>query len=234
MPGGRPGIRAAALTRGPRPSMRRYTRPPSGTKSAPLSRARPATGRHARHRSRRSVRTFTSLKERAGADVVVAERPVGEQGDLGGEQVGGGALELGHAGQIAVAVDVATEPAGWGECRVRDAVRAGEPDQVGSTWACLLVCGGRQVRRLCEWLAHRSGVPAGNYPGRRDSRARRWECAPRGLVPRLTRADGVARCARTVPGSEAGGCCCSGRSSRRADALCAGAGAAADACPAMS
>ena len=54
-------------------------------------------------------------------------------GDLGGEQVGGGALELGHAGQVAVAVDVATEPARGGECQVRDAVRAGEPDQVGST-----------------------------------------------------------------------------------------------------
>jgi hypothetical protein len=99
--------------------------------------------------------------------LVVAERSVGVQRDFGAEQVGGGALELEHVEQVAVAGDVAAEPAGRGECQVRDAVPGGEPDQLGSVAAHLLFCRGWQVRRLGEWLAHFASVSAAARPGRR-------------------------------------------------------------------
>ena len=47
-----------------------------------------------------------------GADVVVAQRPVGVDGDLGAEEISGVALELEHVEQVAVVGDVAAESPG--------------------------------------------------------------------------------------------------------------------------
>jgi hypothetical protein len=111
--------------------------------------------------------------------VVVAERPVGEQGDLGGEQAGGGALELGHAGQVAVAVDAAAEPAGWGECQVCDApcVPASRTRWAARGRTCWSVAGGRCGGSASGWLTvpvyRPAAIPVGAIVVRVGGSARR-------------------------------------------------------------
>jgi hypothetical protein len=86
--------------------------------------------------------------------VLVAQCPVGVEADLGAEQVAGLALELEHVEQVAVAGEVAADPAGGSEGESGDAVPGGEFAQLGGMGADLLLGGGRQVRWLGEWLAH--------------------------------------------------------------------------------
>ena len=69
--------------------------------------------------------------------MVVAQCPVGLHGDLGAEQVGGGALELEHVEQVAVAGDVAAEPPEGGERQVGDPYRAAS---LTSSAACERTC----------------------------------------------------------------------------------------------
>ena len=85
---------------------------------------------------------------RSGLTWSLPRAPSEYSGDLGAEQVGGGALELEHVEQVAVVGDVAAEPSGGGEGQVGDAVPGGQVDAVGGTGPDLLLGGGRQVRRL--------------------------------------------------------------------------------------
>jgi hypothetical protein len=69
------------------------------------------------------------------------------------EQGGGGALELEHAGQVAVAGDAAAEPAGEANARLVMPCRADRP----MSWAacartCCSVAGGRCGGSASGWL----------------------------------------------------------------------------------
>lgn len=98
----------------------------------------------------------------------------GVSGVRGPAQVGGCALNLEHAEQVAVGGDMVAEPAGLSECQAGDPVRAGEPDHLDSVRADLLF-GGRgrgQVRRPGKWLARCLSVAASDIPARRSSLSR--------------------------------------------------------------
>jgi hypothetical protein len=92
--------------------------------------------------------------------VVVAQCPVGVEADLGTEQAAGFALELEHVEQVTVVGEVAAEPAGGSEGETGDAVPGSELAQLGSMGADLQLGGGRQMRRLGEWLAHAASLTA--------------------------------------------------------------------------
>jgi hypothetical protein len=114
-----------------------------------------------------------------GADVVVAERPVGEQGDLGGEQVGGGALELGHAGQVTVAVDVGPRslPGGANGRCVMPCVPASRTRWAARGRTCRSVAGGRCGGSASGWLTvpvyRPAAIPVGAIVVRVGGSARR-------------------------------------------------------------
>lgn len=86
--------------------------------------------------------------------MLVAQCPVGVQRHLGADQGGCLALELEHVEEVPVVTDVASEPTWGGEREVSDPVPSGEPNQLGSIPADLLLGRGRQVFRLGEWLTH--------------------------------------------------------------------------------
>ena len=92
--------------------------------------------------------------------MLVAQCPVGVDGDLGTEQVAGFALELEHVEQVTVAGDVAAKPAGGIEGEIGDAVPGSDAAQLGGMGADLLLGGGRQMRWLCEWMAHATSSTA--------------------------------------------------------------------------
>jgi len=102
--------------------------------------------------------------------VVISQRPVGIYGDLGAEQVGGGALELEHVEQVPVVGDMAPDPTGGGEGQAGDAVPGSQADQLGGVGADPLLGGGRQVRRLGERLAHAVSLPGRGRPAASASR----------------------------------------------------------------
>lgn len=97
--------------------------------------------------------------DEVGADVLVAQRPVGVQRDLGAEQVAGLALELEHVEKVPVVINVAAEPTGGREGQAADPVPGCQAGQLGGTRADLLFGGGWQVLRLSQWLAHAASLP---------------------------------------------------------------------------
>jgi len=98
---------------------------------------------------------------RSGADVLVAQRPVGVDRDLSPRRP----LELEHAGQVPVVGDVAAQAAGRGGRQGGDAVPGGELDPLGGVRADLLPGRGRQVRWPGKRLAHVRPSP-GHQTGR--------------------------------------------------------------------
>ena len=92
--------------------------------------------------------------------MLVVQRPIGVEGDLGAEHIGRCTLELEHVEQISVVGNVAAKSARRGEGQIRDAIPGGKLDQPGGVRAHLLLGGRRQVRWLGKWLAHTVSLPA--------------------------------------------------------------------------
>ena len=92
--------------------------------------------------------------------MLVVQRPIGVEGDLGAEYIGRCTLELEHVEQISVLGNVAAKSAWRGEGQVCDAVPGGKLDESGSVRAHLMLGGRRQVRWLGKWLAHTVSLPA--------------------------------------------------------------------------
>jgi hypothetical protein len=91
--------------------------------------------------------------------VLVAQRPVGVDRDLGAGQVRDRPLELQHLEQVPVVGDVAAQAAGRGECQGVDAVPGSELDQFGGVRADLRSdAGGRFTGSAGGWLAP-AGLP---------------------------------------------------------------------------
>ena len=67
--------------------------------------------------------------------MLVAQRPIGVDRDLGAGQVRGRPLDLEHAGQVPVVGDVAAQAAGRGERQGGGAIPGGELDQFGGVRA---------------------------------------------------------------------------------------------------